>query len=114
MTPSNMSRQQLSERVESLLSGQDSVVVQATKLVDFPFESVCFERDDSLLLKFRTSASASEDVLALPYEEFFVDEGHVAGSLEDACLAPVDPLLIKRKYPGYEGPFEFQKAPQGG
>ena len=112
MTESSFTKQQLSERVEALLSKQDSVVVEAAKLTDFAFESVCFERDDSLLLKFRKPGS--EDVLALPYEEFFVDEGHVAGSLEDTCLSSADSLLIKRKYPGYAGPIEFQKAPQGG
>lgn len=112
MTKSTVTKQQLSQRVESLLSSQDSVVVEAAKLTDFAFESVCFQRDDSLLLKF--AKPGSEDVLALPYEEFFVDEGHVAGSLEDTCLSPHDLLLIKRKYPGYAGPIEFQKAPQGG
>ena len=112
MTESTFTKQQLSERVETLLSKQDSVVVEAAKLTDFAFESVCFERDDSLLLKF--TKPGSEDVLALPYEEFFVDEGHVAGSLEDTCLSSHDRLLIKRKYPGYAGPIEFQKVPQGG
>jgi hypothetical protein len=112
MTKSTFTKQQLSERVEALLSKQDSVVVEAAKLTDFAFESVCFERDDSLLLKFKKAGS--EDVLALPYEEFFVDEGYVAGSLEDTCLSSHDRLLIKRKYPGDAGPIEFQKAPQGG
>ena len=112
MTESTFTKQQLSERVAALLSNQDSVVVEAAKLTDFAFESVCFERNDSLLLKFKKPGS--EEVLALPYEEFFVDEGHVAGSLEDACLSSHDRLLIKRKYPGYAGPIEFQKAPQGG
>ncbi|HZF98959.1 MAG TPA: hypothetical protein VEY92_12095 [Pseudoxanthomonas sp.] len=112
MTQSTFTKQQLSERIESLLSRQDSIIVEAAKLTDLTFETVCFERDDSLLLKFK--ASGAEDVLALPYEEFFVDEGHVAGSLENACLSPGDRLLIKRKYPGYAGPIEFQKVPQGG
>lgn len=112
MTQSTLTKQQFSERVETLLAKQDSVVVPAARLTDFAFDSLCFERDDALLLKFRKPGS--ENVLSLPYEEFFVDEGHVAGSLEDSCLSPGDSLLIKRKYPGYTGPIEFQKAPQGG
>ncbi|UUF01133.1 hypothetical protein [Xanthomonas hortorum] len=49
-------------------------------------------------------------MLPLPYEEFFVDEAHVANSLEDSCVTPSDHILIKKKYSGYQGPIEFQKA----
>jgi hypothetical protein len=88
-------------------------VVQASALTDFGWQSLCFERDDTLLLRFK-GTDAGDQVLSLPYEEFFVDEGHVAGSLEDECVAPGDRILVRKKYPGYEGPIEFQKVPQGG
>ncbi|MEQ7909051.1 hypothetical protein ABQY63_22055 [Xanthomonas hortorum pv. pelargonii] len=90
------------------LAGKDSVVVEAGKLSDFPWKTLCFERDDSLLLKFDRGGETS--VLPLPYEEFFVDEAHVANSLEDSCVTPSDHILIKKKYSGYQGPIEFQKA----
>ncbi|MET0290057.1 MAG: hypothetical protein ABW178_10565 [Pseudoxanthomonas sp.] len=108
MTESNVTKAQFSKQVNDLLAGQDSVVVEASRLTSFPWKTLCFERDDDLLLKF--DHDGSETRLALPYEEFFVDEGHVAHSLEDACLAPADRILIKQKYPGYQGPIEFQKA----
>lgn len=102
----------LASKVDALLAGKDAAVVPAASLVDFTFDTLCFERHDTLLLKFRQGAS--EQVLSLPYEQFFVDEGYVANSLEDACVAPGDRILVKKKYPGYQGPIEFQKAAQGG
>jgi hypothetical protein len=112
MTESKFSKEQFSKNITDLLAGKDQVVVEAGKLTDFPWARLCFERDDSLLLKF--DRDGTESVLLLPYEEFFVDEGYVEHSLEDACLAPGDLILIKKKYPGYQGPIEFQKAAQGG
>ncbi|MCC4599308.1 hypothetical protein GGR79_000402 [Xanthomonas arboricola] len=112
MTEPPISKEQFSEHVVKLLAGKDSAVVEAGKLTDFPWKTLCFERDDSLLLKFDRDGETS--VLPLPYEEFFVDEAHVSNSLEDSCVTPSDRILIKKKYPGYQGPIEFQKAAQGG
>ncbi|MBB3801312.1 hypothetical protein FHR47_001546 [Xanthomonas arboricola] len=83
-------------------------MVEAGKLTDFSWKTLCFERDDSLLLKFDRDGETS--LLLLPYDEFFVDEAHVANSLEDSCVTPADQILIKKKYPGDQGPVEFQKA----
>ena len=44
MARSILTKQRLSERIESLLSRQNSVV-EAAKLADFTFEAVCLERD---------------------------------------------------------------------
>ncbi|MCC4609769.1 hypothetical protein [Xanthomonas campestris] len=112
MTEPPISKKQFSEHVVALLAGKDSAVVEAGTLTDFAWKTLCFERDDSLLLKFDQGGETS--VLPLPYEEFFVDEAHVANSLEDSCVTPADHILIKKKYPGYQGPIEFQKAAQGG
>ncbi|MEQ8034829.1 hypothetical protein [Xanthomonas sp. WHRI 6106] len=112
MTEPPISKKQFSEHVVALLAGKDSAVVEAGTLTDFAWKTLCFERDDSLLLKFDQGGETS--VLPLPYEEFFVDEAHVASSLEDSCVTPADRILIKKKYPGYQGPIEFQKAAQGG
>ncbi|OAX86247.1 hypothetical protein A7D16_20185 [Xanthomonas nasturtii] len=112
MTEPPISKEQFSEHVVTLLAGKDSAVVEAGKLTDFSWKTLCFERDDSLLLKFDRGRETS--VLPLPYDEFFVDEAHVANSLEDSCVRPSDHVLIKKKYPGYQGPVEFQKAVQGG
>lgn len=110
MTESTLSKAQFVQRVDSLLAGRDSVVVEAGKLTDFPWGSLCFERHDALQLKFKHDAG--EKLLSLPYEEFFVDEGYVPNSLEDACVSPGERILIKKKYPGYDGSIEFQKAAQ--
>ncbi|WP_115528176.1 MULTISPECIES: hypothetical protein [Xanthomonas] len=112
MTEPPISNKQFSEHVVTLLAGKDSAVVEAGKLTDFPWKTLCFERDDSLLLKFDRDGETS--VLPLPYEEFFVDEAHVANSLEDSCVTPSDRILIKKKYPGYQAPIEFRNAAQGG
>lgn len=111
MNPATLSKEQLARKIETLLSGKDAVVVEAARLTDFPWTSLCFERDEQLLLTIDQSGSKS--VLSLPYEEFFVDEGHVPHSLEDECVAPHDAILIKKKYPGHSGPVEFQKAASG-
>lgn len=108
MTEPPISKKQFSEHVVTLLAGKDSAVVEAGKLTDFPWKTLCFERDDSLLLKFDRDGGTS--VLPLPYEEFFVDEAHVSNSLEDSCVTPSDRILIKKKSPGYQGPVEFQRV----
>lgn len=113
MTDAAVSKDTFARKIDALLAGKDSAVVQASALTDFGWQSLCFERDDTLLLRFK-GTDAGDRLLSLPYEEFFVDEGHVAGSLEDECVAPGDRIVVRKKYPGYQGPIEFQKAPQGG
>ncbi|QNH20455.1 hypothetical protein HEP73_01355 [Xanthomonas sp. GW] len=107
-----LSKEQFARQVDTLLGGRDAAEVPASALTAFPWQRLCFERDDALLLKF--TVDGHERVLALPYEEFFVDEGHVKDSLEDACLGPGDRILVKKKYPGYAGPVEFRKSGQAG
>lgn len=111
VTEAPMAQKQFSDHVAMLLAGQDSAVVEAGKLTDFPWKTLCFERDDSLVLRFDQGRKKS--VLQLPYEAFFVDEGQVEHSLEDSCVTPSDHILIKKKYPGDHGPIEFQKAAHG-
>lgn len=108
MAKASLSKDDFSRQVTSLLAGKDAVVVPASALTEFAWDALCFERDDTLQLRFRSGDS--EQVLSLPYEEFFVDEGHVENSLEDACVAPGDRIRVRKKYPGYQGPIEFQKA----
>lgn len=108
MANAPVSKDAFARQIDALLAGKDAVVVPASALTDFAWDTLCFERDDTLRLRFKDKTS--ERVMSLPYEEFFVDEGYVANSLEDACIAPGDRILIKKKYPGYEGPVEFQKA----
>ena len=108
MTDSSLSKEIFSNRVQQLLDGKDAVTIEAGNLTDFSWKSLCFERERTLLLKF--DADAGKTTLSLPYEEFFVDEGHVPGSLEDTCVAPTDHIYLKKKYPGYTGPVEFQKV----
>nr|WP_076038276.1 hypothetical protein [Xanthomonas campestris] len=111
VTEAPISQKQFSDHVATLLAGKDSAVVEAGKLTDFQWATLCFERDDSLVLKFDQGGKKS--VLRLPYEAFFVDEGHVEHSLEGGCVTPSDHILIKKKYSGDHGPIEFQKAAHG-
>ncbi|WP_323556354.1 hypothetical protein [Xanthomonas campestris] len=111
VTEAPMAQKQFSDHVAMLLAGRDSAVVEAGKLTDFSWKTLCFERDDSLVLKFDQGGKKS--VLRLPYEAFFVDEGHVEHSLEGGCVTPSDHILIKKKYPGDHGSIEFQKAAHG-
>ncbi|KER79754.1 hypothetical protein [Xanthomonas arboricola] len=106
-----ISEERFSGQVVALLAGKDAVVVEAGKLTDFAWKRLCFERDDRLLLKFDREGETF--VLPLPYEEYFVDEAHVPGSLQDSCVTPSDRILIKKKYPGAHGPVEFQKTAHG-
>lgn len=112
MTEPALSKTQFSRHVAELLAGRDQTVIEAGKLTEFSWKTLCFERDDQLLLKF--SRDEGESVLALPYEEFFVDEGYVANSLESVCVRPDEWIVIRKKYPVYQGPIEFQKVAQGG
>lgn len=112
MADPSLSKEQFAQQVATLLGGRDAVEVPASALTTFAWQRLCFERDDALLLKF--TVDGDERVLSLPYEEFFVDEGHVQDSLEDACLGPGDRIVVRKKYPGYTGPVEFQKSRQGG
>ena len=108
MANASLSKDDFSRKVAALLADRDAVVVPASALTEFAWDALCFERDDTLQLRFRSGDS--EQVLSLPYEEFFVDEGHVENSLEGACVAPGDRIRVRKKYPGYQGPIEFQKA----
>ena len=106
-----LTEESLSQRINDLLSEQDSVTVQAGRLTDFSWQKLCFRRDDVLSLEFQVDGTFHR--VPLPYEAFFVDEGHVANSLEDACVTPSDLIVVRRKYPGYAGPVEFQSVPAG-
>ena len=103
-----LTEETLSQRVNGLLSGQDSVTVQAGRLTNFSWQKLCFRRDDVLRLEFQIGETLHP--VPLPYEAFFVDEGHMADSLEDACVTPSDLIVVRRQYPGYAAPVAFQSA----
>ena len=106
-----LTKEVLSQRVQGLLGGQDAVTVQAGRLTDFPWQTLCFRRDEVLRLEFQIDGASHR--VALPYEAFFVDEGYVANSLENACVTPAELIVVRRKYQGYDGPVEFQSVPAG-
>lgn len=107
MTSPTLSKEQFAQQVDQLLDGKDTITVEARNITPFPWQSLCFERHDTLLLTFKDAAAVT--TLSLPYEEFFVDKGHAPNSLEDICVTPTDHIVVKKKYPGYAGPIEFQK-----
>ena len=99
----------LKQRVQAALQESDSAVVPANTLTEFPWQKLCFQRGEALRLTFHRDGV--ETVVELDYNEFFVDEGYVEGSLDGACLASGDRVVVRRKYPRDTGPFEFMKAP---
>lgn len=106
-----LTTESLSTRVDELLGGQHSVTLQAGRLTDFSWQKLCFRRDDQLSLEFEIDGTSRR--VALPYEAFFIDEGHVPNSLENTCIRPSELIVVRRKYPGYSGPVEFQSAQAG-
>lgn len=93
-------------RISDLIGNSESAKVVASELTDFKWNSLCFRRGDFLSLTF--SGEESEAVeLKLNYDEYFIDEAYVKGSLDGKCLSGQDVILIKRKYLGYSKTIEF-------
>ena len=105
-----VSPEEFARTVSELIGDADQVVVPASALTRSAWDTLCFERHDRLHLRF--TGNGREDTLELPYESYFVDEAHVAGSLEDACVRPGQRIVLRRKYPGFNGPIEFLQADQ--
>lgn len=108
MTHEQVSPEEFARTVSELIGDANQVVVPASALTRSAWDTLCFERHERLHLRF--IGNKHEDTLELPYESYFVDEAHVAGSLEDACVRPGERIVLRRKYPGFKGPVEFLKA----
>lgn len=94
--------------LSKLLDGKESVEVVASDLTNFSWDSLCFNREESLKLTFQSVKK--EVVFRLDYKDYFVDEGYVAASLDGQCISNTEAILIKRKYPGYSETIEFLDA----
>ncbi len=92
--------------VNILLQNSDVVIVKASELTSFEWNSLCIKRKDTLNLNFQ--GNDENIVLILSYEEFFVDEGYVKGSIDGKCINPNTKVKLKRKYPGYSQIVELQ------
>jgi hypothetical protein len=64
---SSRSKEQSARQVDALLGRCDALEVPASALTAFPWQRLCFERDEALLLKF--TVDGHERVLALPCNE---------------------------------------------
>ena len=100
-----LDQQELQQRVNRLLDGQDAAVVRADQLTAFSWQALCFRRDDMLRLEFEIDGA--KHPVPLRHERFMVDEGYVAHSLEDACITPSTLIVVRRKYPGNTWPVLF-------
>lgn len=109
MSKPDEAQHRFAQRVAEVLAGRDSAVVAAAELADFPWERLCFERDDELQLKF-SGGEEKETVFRFRYEDFFVAEPYVEKSPAEQCIGRNDRLLVKKKYPGYNDTVEFQLA----
>ncbi len=95
-------------QIAKLLSDEDLLVVEASQLTDFSWDTLCFERNGSVKLKFNTDKS--EVVFELNFKDYFIDEPYVDGSLAGKCISFDAQILMKRKYPQYSNIVEFQKV----
>lgn len=95
-------------QISKLLGDSNSVEVVASDMTDFSWDKLCIERNESLTLTF--SSADSEIVFELDYEDYFVDEAYVEGSLDRRCISSQDRIFIQKKYPEYSETIEFLSA----
>lgn len=107
--PPLVSQAVFSRQVEALLGGQTVVTVPAGRLTGFAWQQLCFQRDDRLQLTFDVDGTPHR--LRLSYEDFFVDEDHVADSLAGVCIPPDQRIVVRRKYPGASALVSFHALP---
>ncbi|NJM32143.1 MAG: hypothetical protein HC848_03815 [Limnobacter sp.] len=100
--------EEFKSNITALLGDKESVQVVAGKLASFAWDTLCFERNDQLTLKFNTGEKTV--TFEFDYTDYFVDEAYVAGSLDQQCITSADPIVIKKKYPGYSNTIEFLSA----
>ena len=95
-------------QIAELLSDEDLLVIEASQLTNFSWDTLCFERNGSVKLKFNTDKF--EVVFELNFKDYFIDEPYVDGSLAGKCISSDTQILVKRKYPQYSNIVEFQKV----
>lgn len=102
----------VSAKARELLAGVDARRIQASALTDFNWDTLCFERGERLRLAFQHGA-AKKTALTFDYDDLFVDEPYVAGSLADRCIKPADEIVLRKKYPGHGGAVELAAVRAG-
>ena len=95
-------------QIHQELKESEQAIILASELTKFPWEKLCFERKDSLELSFHMKDN--KVIFKLNYEDYFVDEAYVEGSLDDKCVSSNDRLLIKKMYANRSKPIEFFKG----
>jgi len=95
-------------QIHQELKESEQAIILASELTRFPWEKLCFERKDSLELSFHMKDN--KVIFKLNYEDYFVDEAYVEGSLDDKCVSSNDRLLIKKMYANRSKPIEFFKG----
>lgn len=96
------------KRLSVLLAEKDSVEIFASELTDFSWDKLCFDREKLLTLTF--FYAKSKTIFELDYQEYFVDEPHVKGSLDRQCITGEQKIIVKKKYPEYSETIEFLSA----
>ncbi len=83
-------------RVTRLLENSDSIEVAASELTDSDWRTLCFKRGDQLELIFSNDDLVAK--LELDYNNYYVSEAYVKGSLDGRCISGGDLILINRRY----------------
>ena len=94
-------------KIHQELKGSEQAIILASELTRFSWEKLCFERKESLELSFHMKDS--KVIFKLNYEDYFVNEAYVKGSLDEKCVRSHDRLLIKKMYANRSKPIEFFK-----
>lgn len=93
---------QFKHNVSELLGDAKEVVVPASRLTDFSWRILCFQRIDSYFkllgdsfIELTFVSRYSKVVLNLDYKKYYVDESYVEGSLDRKCISNQDSIMIK-------------------
>jgi hypothetical protein len=98
--------------IENALKESDRTTITASKLAKFPFKKLCFERIDFLIwnnyIKLSFHTVDDEVVLKLDYDDYYLHDNYVPGSLDGQCVHSNEYFVILRRYASPK-PIEFCK-----
>ncbi len=98
--------------IQNALKDSNQATITASQLARFPFEKLCFKwrtffiRKDYIELSFHTGDD--EVVLKLDYNDYFIDEDYVPGTLDRKCVLNNEHFVVLRRYTSPK-PIEFCK-----
>jgi len=99
-------------KINSLLKDNDYSISSVSNLTKFKWDKLCFNRLDYVYLNFSLKEKKVH-TFKLNYEEYYVEENYVEGSLDQKCISYDRKILIKKKFPKHSKLVEFSEITQG-